>query len=139
MVSLQTRVIVSYVSIFLLSKQLKYPVPGKLVDLIENNLVGVLTLMFGTAWAATQDIKSSMIGIVIYAASISIFHKKDPNKKYNTFSDYLKKDKEPKEHTDDSKESKINFRSCKGEYDMLNVKDPKKFQDFLLKNIEYQK
>lgn len=107
MTSLQHRVLASYVAIFLLSKQLKYPVPGKLVDIIENNLFGVLALMFGTAWGATQDAKSSVIAIIIYAASISIFHKKDKNKKYNTFGDFLKEKKNNEEYEDISEKNTV--------------------------------
>lgn len=87
--SISHRIIASYVAIFLLSRQLKYPIPDKLVHILENSIFGVFALMFGASWAATQDSYSCLIAIVIYAITVSLFHEKDTDRKYSTFEEYI--------------------------------------------------
>lgn len=87
--SISHRIIASYVAIFLLSRELNYPIPDKLVRVLENSMFGAFALMFGASWAATQDSYSCLIAIVIYAISVSVFHEKNPDRKYGTFEEYI--------------------------------------------------
>ena len=91
-----TRVIVAYVTMFLLAKQLKLPMPNDLLVIFEHK-ISIAILLLGSAWAATQDLEASVTGLVLYGSSLVLFHKRNENTKSNFEQFYNNVNKQIKE------------------------------------------
>lgn len=72
-----TKTLVAFVTIFMLARQLHLPMPDGLLRVFDNK-AGIATLMFGSAWAATQDASACITAMVLYVISIVLFHTKPP-------------------------------------------------------------
>ena len=76
----KTQIVAAYVAIFLLARTLNLPMPDDLINLFESN-VAIAILMFGSAWAATNDTYASCVGVFLYGVSLVLFHKRDKSKR----------------------------------------------------------
>ena len=70
-----TKTLVAFVTIFMLAQQLNLPIPDGLMRVFQHK-VGIATIMFGSAWAATQDAGACVTAMVLYVISIVLFHTK---------------------------------------------------------------